>query len=224
MNRLKHVLALLPLIGLTSGGCDGSPGYLGTSATLSGQIQDWTQGAGYQVVATVYFGSSPAREFATGSIDASGRFAIELPRGELLAPLVPPQEGPFAYAPHCAERPAVDPPGVKLTEAYLTAKKSGADNIPLQLAKLRAGAGISPGDLETRIVWSERDVRITGASRCQGDGVTQRLEHDLELPAGWSIVLAEVKEVTASPSGQRVSVGSFYTAALPDYVKWWKHL
>lgn len=53
----------------------GVPGYLGESATISGQFNDWTQSPGYTLEARLSNGSL----ISTAPIDAQGRFSIALP-------------------------------------------------------------------------------------------------------------------------------------------------
>lgn len=53
----------------------GVPGYLGESATISGQFTDWMKGPRYTLEARLSNGSL----IATAPIDAQGRFSIALP-------------------------------------------------------------------------------------------------------------------------------------------------
>lgn len=217
MKNVCPVMALLAA-GLLSSGCGLPEGALGETPMLSGQLEGWSGGTGYAINVVPLTLSSGETVLATGTVDASGAFSIELPRPEAIAPYLMPAL-PNAN-PACSAVPAANPPDLKIVPVALTAKKAGATSQVVILLSRKPTNNTMIGDVGANFVYTDRDGDVTGQTKCEPSGSSVTGDQSWHLRKGWNIIVSKILDFNGASSDFRLASES-HTGALPPEVKWW---
>jgi hypothetical protein len=189
------------------------PPNLGARA-LSGTIQDWPGGAA-EITAQVYRPDFRVEVIASGEVNDQGGFSLTLPDSlrEALLFSLPPE-----LLQYCENLNVSEPQArgniIAWLEAYRGADMLGAVVQISALDWADEWTGAPPtGTSAVGRVYVDRDVSVTGSCEDQFLGLSASFEVDLE--AGWNIVVVRVTESTEARLGVEVK-----TEPVPDAVGW----
>jgi hypothetical protein len=217
MKNARPVMALLAA-GVLSSGCGLPEGALGETPMLSGQIEGWSGGTGYAINVVPLTQSSGETVLATGTVDASGAFSIELPSPDAIAqylmPAIPIKN------PTCSAVPTANPSDLKIVPVALTAKKAGATSQVIILFSRKPSNNTMAGDVGANFVYTDRDGDVTGQTKCDTSGSSVTGDQSWHLRKGWNIISSKILDFNGAVSNFRLASES-HTGALPPEVKWW---
>ena len=221
MRRLKTIVNILCAglcVGLAASGCGDGDGALGESATVTGNIDSWSEGAGYSVSARAFDSQLQLTEVASGTIEPNGAFSLVLPKSEAITPYLSP------YSPQgsavCSSQPTVAPLELRALSLVLFAKKAGSPDIALLSTSGKPSTPMA-GDTGANFLYADRDAKISGQAKCDSASTSMISDYALELHKGWNIALTKYSEYSISPSGGRI-VSETHNGSLPAEVRWQK--
>jgi len=227
MKRMRHSQVFLYIsfleIGCGGPGLGDDSGALGELATLHGTIENWTVDAGITLIATISTETSLTMPHPSASIATSGAFTIELPRGEDIAPyLLTYKSGQELSL--CTSLATSDPPEYKSGTLMLRIPRPIGPLLSISLTTTKQGSLPQRGDREVEFRYVDRDVRITGETRCDIAGTAHFASYDYYLHKGWNTVITDYKEFkgfTSESSKARIDTAN-YSKAAPSDMKWMK--
>lgn len=148
---------------------------------LSGQIVNWPGGSATLAMIR------PRQTFARTTVSADGRFTLDLPDAQTIAPDLVPFSPPADMT--CSNAVFISDPALRVS----IWPGFSVDRDGTHLGAAGRGYGLTrfdeakPGDYLVRWYFASLDARITGTLKCASFKAT----YDLPLKAGWNVVRQE---------------------------------
>lgn len=210
MTIRSQVLSCLVLLAL--GACGGGGGALGDSPTLTGQIQNWTQGTGYTLQANV--GGNVA---AMAPVDQSGKFSITLPGAAVVTPWLAASN--FTPANGCTGQVNVSPTTLKsATPSFIAVKGTDTPiNVGLGGGSINLGGPVDVTNV--LFTYVDQDASATGEIKCTGSGggPSSDTTYSVSVARGWNTVVTH--ETGMAVPGGMLSI-SIANGGIPSGVQW----
>ena len=204
MKKLTIWIAFL-LIAIVLGAC-GTSEVSGAAETISGQVADYDGPAG-ALEATDDFTET---NIGTGSIQADGRFSLELD------PSVPETAlQSVAFLASCDDI-AISDPEANISALGVLDVANGDETGYLALANSAAAAQGRPGTL---VGWFYVDRNVSVQGKCVSDGVNvfSDVEIDLELKRGWNVYTVAAQSDPDAVAG----ISGTFTSGMASGVAWY---
>jgi hypothetical protein len=197
MLAFRVLLAPVLLLGLSA--CSAR-----SLTQVRGEVRGWTNGAG-----SVEFLNDDLKTLASANLDSVGRFTIQLPDAQTVAPYLQPSLVPEVPA-GCSNTVKASTAAQFYTQGDITAYGSGGQKTVYTLvSEDRGGSNQSasnPLRLTKRLlIYADQAVRVSGQLSCPVKGPVKGglavATYGLDLKAGWNRV-ASNQTVYASGASQ----------------------
>jgi hypothetical protein len=211
-----RIVAALGSLALSA--CGSGDGSLGDSPTFSGQIDSYTQGAGFTLQAIIPTTTSPfTKIIAMAPIDASGNFSITLPGSATVTPYLFQQhyDGSTPPIKGCTATLMISPADFATTTVQFKAVNG---NTTLTVTRSNGGAGTtaSPG-IGINYIYSDRELSENGQEACPANTLgtaAETINVAAHYKTGWNTI------VISSVGDSNQQTLSESTGSEPGGMKW----